>query len=445
MLLSALLCMSSAIEVIQSTQDGAHALSPRPALAWVEAAPGADRTHIEVDPGQRFQRILGMGGSLEHATCENLSKLGEAGRAEVIEKLVHPEKGIGMNLMRLCIGTSDFVGEPWYSYSEPPDGELDLDLKHFSIEKDRGYLLDAIKIARDTNPDLLFFASPWSPPAWMKTNGSMLAGKMKPEYYGVYAQYFLRYLQAYADEGIAIHAVTPQNEPGFPNMAYPTCLWRAEEQLTFVRDHLGPVLRGAGLDTRIWCWDHNWNRLDFPRTIFADAEAAKYVEGTGFHLYEGEVTAQSEIKAEFPDKDVFFTEGSVFGTSGALKIIDIFRNWARSYNAWVLMLDEHRKPNNGPHNASATCIELKDNGTVEYRFDYYMMGQFMKYIPRDSVRIASTAGDRRWGNVAFLRPDGKTVAVFANADRKPLPVAVISAGKHFSTELPARSVTTFLW
>lgn len=445
-LLPAVFAMSAAVQVIQSTEDGAYALADLPAITWSDGpAPDSGTDVVRVDPEQTFQEILGMGGSLEHATCYNLSKLGEARRAQVIEKLVHPELGIGMNLMRLCIGTSDFTGEPWYSYSEPPEGGLDLDLKHFSIEKDRGYLLDAIKIARDTNPDLLFFASPWSPPAWMKTNGSMLAGKMKPEYYGVYAQYFVRFLQAYAGEGIAIHAVTPQNEPGFPNMQYPTCLWRAEEQLEFVRDHLGPALRGAGLDTRIWCWDHNWNRLDFPRAIFNDPEASRYVEGTGFHLYEGDVSAQSTIKEEFPDKDVFFTEGSVFGTSGALKVINIFRNWARTYNAWVLLLDEHRKPNNGPHMASATCIELKDDGSLEYRFDYFMMGQFMKYVPRGSVRIDSTGGDRHWGNVAFRRPDGKIAAVFANVGRKPRPVAVEVAGRHFSAELPGKSVTTFLW
>ncbi len=428
-----------------SSEDMTHKLSPLAPIAWGPADTPADDA-IVLDPDTRYQSILGMGASFEHATCYNLSRLGDERRREVIRKLVHPEDGIGMNLMRLCIGTSDFVGEPWYSYSDPPAGETDPNLQHFSIEKDRDYLLPVIETALEINPDLLYFASPWSPPAWMKTNGSMLAGKLEPKWYGVYADYLVKYVEAYAGEGIPIHAITPQNEPNFPNAEYPTCFWTPENQRDFIRDHLGPAFAEAQLDTEIWCWDHNFNYLDFPRTVVNDSEAAQYVDGVAFHHYEGQPEAMSEIQAEFPQQPLYFTEGSVFETRGAIEIIRFFRNWVRSYNAWVIMLDENRKPNNGPHSASETSIEyLSDRDEVVYYYDYYMYGQFMKYIPRGAVRIASTEGNRRFNNVAFETPDGHIVLVVANASSAPSTFTVVADGQAFETELPARSTGTYRW
>jgi O-glycosyl hydrolase len=433
------------VDMVRSVERGEERFEALPTLTWESGAPPASALNIAIDPSKTYQSILGLGGSLEHATCQNLAKLTEAQRTEVIEKLVDPDKGIGMNLMRVCMGTSDFTGEAWYSYDDTPGNAPDPNLEHFSIEKDRAHVLPVILEAKRINPDLLFFASPWSPPAWMKSNQSLLGGRMREEFFGSYARYFVRFIQAYGKEGIPIHAVTPQNEPGFPNLAYPTCLWTAEEQRDFVRDHLGPALRAASVPTRIWCWDHNWNRLDFPRALFSDPEASQYVEGTGFHLYEGKPDAQTMLHTEYPTKDIYFTEGSVFGTSGAITIINILRNWARSYNAWVLMLDEHRKPNNGPHNASQTCIELMDDGSVVYHFDYYMMGHFMKYIPRDAVRVDSSQGDRLCNNVVFRRPDGSMVAVVANASPKNRKVALTLAGRYVQCELPGRSVATLTW
>lgn len=434
----------SDISVWTSSEVEDLKLTPGASISWESEAVARD-TMIDVDPATTYQSILGLGASFEHATCWNLSLLEPKKRAEVIESLVCPDKGIGMNLMRLCIGTSDFVGEPWYSYNDLPEGETDLEIEHFSIEKDRAYMLPVIKTAREKNPELIFFSSPWSPPGWMKTNGSMLAGKMKPEYYDVYARYFVKYIEAYAAEGIPIYAVTPQNEPGFPNKDYPTCLWSGEEQRDFIRDHLGPHFAKNGIGALIWCWDHNWNNLAFPRAVISDPEAARFVDGTGFHHYEGRVEAQTEFRNEFPDKHIYFTEGSTFRTRGAIQIINILRNWARSYNTWVIMLDEKRKPNNGPHSASATCIELKSDLTVEYRYDYYMYGQFMKFIPRDAVRIASTDSERSFANVAFKTPGGDIVLVVANSARPPREFTVRYGEKSFNTVLGGYSVSTYRW
>lgn len=433
------------VQVIVSSEDGK--------LRLTEFAPiplGQDTSeseiHIEIYPDRTRQTILGLGASLEHATCENLSKLSAEQREEVVRKLVDPTHGIGMNLMRVCIGTSDFVGEPYYTYDDMPAGEIDPEMTQFSIEKDRKYVVPAIQLALRKNPKLLIFASPWSPPAWMKDTGKLGTGSVLPEHYAAYARYLLRFVQAYEAEGIPIHAITVQNEPQHTDPKYPTTRWTAQQQRDFIRDHLGPLFRQHQVRAEIWCWDHNWNQVDFPETILSDPQAAQYVQGTAFHHYEGRVDAQSKLHAQFPDKPIYFTEGSVFRTRGAIRLTDILRHWSRSYNGWVIMLDEHRRPNRGPHSASATCIELLDDGSVRYNFDYYMMGQFMKYIQRDAVCIESTSpGGATLRNVAFVNPDGTRVLVVSNAGRDSQAFSVRIGPQSFHAQLPAASVGTYLW
>ncbi len=436
---------ASEVTVWMSTQDGEKQLSLEPSLQFEPRRATGD-TVIAVDPATTHQTILGLGSSWEHATVENLYRLPEAERNAIIQRVVCPEEGIGMNLMRLCIGASDFIGEPYYTYCDLPPGETDPGLECFSIEKDLERQIPVIKKSMEYNPDILFFASPWSPPAWMKTSGELGGGELKPEYYDAWARYLLKYIQAYEAEGIPIYAITVQNEPNMESPDYPTTLWTGEQQRDFIRDHLGPLFKEHGITTLIWCWDHNWNNLDFPRAVMSDPEAAQYVDGTAFHHYEGFVDAQSEFKEEFPDKDIYFTEGSVFRTIGGVRLIEILRHWSRTYNAWVTMLDEHRKPNRGPHLASATSIELKDDLTVEYRYDYYMYGQFMRFIQRGAARIDSTAPDiRNFANVAFRNPDGTIVLVVANAGREARAFAVQCLGQTFQAEIPANSVATYTW
>lgn len=435
---------ASQVSVWTSSEDGKSSLTLGDPLPLKKAKHVKDNV-IRVDPARTYQSIVGMGGSLEHSTCYNLSRLDPKRREEVIERLVSPTTGIGMNLMRICIGTSDFVGEPYYSYDDMPKGQTDPNLEKFSVEKDKAYVLPVLRTALQKNPDLLFVASPWSPPAWMKTNESLREGELKRDCYDAYARYLVKYIQAYAAEGIPIFAMTPQNEPRMSDEGYTTCLWTGEQERDFIRGHLGPQFTTRGIKTQVWCWDHNWNLLEFPRAILSDPKAAKYVDGTAFHLYEGRVEAQGRFHDEFPQKNLYFTEGSTFSTSGAVRIINILRNWARSYNAWVLMLDEHRKPNNGPHGAGATCVELKDDLSVEYRFDYYMYGQFMKFIPRAAIRVDSTEGERWFTNVVFKNPDGAMVLVVANANRDERKFRVVCSGKMFSAVLGPRSVATYRW
>ena len=432
------------VRVVTSSEDLRLQLAsgPEPTLRPREAT---DLPVVEIDPSRTGQSLLGLGASLEHSTCSNLAKLDPKERERVVESLVSPKKGIGMNLMRLCIGTSDFTGEPYYTYNDLPAGETDPELKRFSIEKDRAYVIPTIQLAKRKNKDLLFFASPWSPPAWMKTSGKLGTGRLRKECYPVFARYLLKFLEAYRAEGIEIHAITVQNEPQHQDIFYPTTLMDAADQREFLRDHLGPLFEANKVKTKIWCWDHNWNRIDFPRTILSDPAAARYVDGTGWHHYEGKVDAQAKLQREFPDKHIYFTEGSVFGTEGAVRIIDILRNDSRSYNGWVILLDEHRKPNRGPHPASATCIELLDNGSIRVNYDYYMQGQFMKYLSRGAVRLESSAGGNIPAHVVFRNPDGHAVMVCANPSADAVRFAVRCGRHQFETELAGKSVSTVIW
>jgi glucosylceramidase len=419
---------------------------------------------IHIDPAKSFQTITGLGSSLEPATCFNLSQLDEKQRARALAMLLGDDSdwgsGICMNLMRVSMGTPDFTGDPWYSYDDRPAGEIDPELTHFSIESDRRYILPVLKEACAENPELRFFASPWSPPGWMKTTGSLIGGEVIPEFYSAYARYFVAFIRAYEAEGIPIHAVTVQNEPGVdrskgdPKWHYPSCHWTAEQERTFIRDHLGPALRDAGLRTGIWCYDHNFNEtptpddagIDYPRTILSDPVAAKFVAGVAFHGYVGEPNGMAVFHRELPRVPIHFTEGSVFGLDGGARLIAILRNDASSYNAWVTMLDDKQKPNNGPFEAGRTIIELDSKTkTTTLRFDYFLYGQFMKFIERGATRIGSESKGDGLATVAFRNPDGRLVLVVVHRGKEATRTQLECQGRTCVLDVPAEAVLTLVW
>lgn len=450
------------VRVWLTTEDLGQRLTEQKSLRFGDARPGsAPATVLEVDPARTFQIILGLGSSLEPTTCSNLFRLPAAERERVMERLVHPTNGLGMNLMRVCIGTPDFTGDPWHSYCDRPPGETDPDLKHFSIDRDRAYILPALQLARAKNRTLLFFASPWSPPGWMKSTGSLIGGRLLPEWYPAYARYFVRFLQAYEAEGIPIYAITVQNEPGVdrarekdPKWHYPSCHWTAEQERDFIRDHLGPALKQAGLKTRIWCYDHNYNvtaqgddpGLPYPRTVLSDPGAARFIQGVAFHGYVGEPSGMSRFHQEFPKVPVHFTEGSVFGIAGARELVHRLRHHAASYNAWVTILDERGRPNNGPFPATHAILKLhSDSLRIEELLEYHVYGHFMKFIRRGALRIASSEGSGDLDNVAFENADGTFAVVVANPGPASRPFVLRYAGRQVETEAPPKSVLTLTW
>jgi O-glycosyl hydrolase len=428
-----------------SSGDMSQKLSPQPPMHFV-AGPSDAKTTIHVDPGRTFQSVLGLGSSLEHSTCYNISRLPRDQQEKVIESLVDAEKGIGMSLMRICIGTPDFTASGWYSYDDRPPGEADPELKQFSIDKDRQYVLPVLKLALEKNPHLVFFASVWSPPGWMKTSRELCGGKIDPKHFPSLARYFARFIEAYQAEGIKIHAITPQNEPGYSPSSYPTCGWTAEQQRDFIRDDLGPEFRTRGIATKIWCYDHNFNNLRFPTTILGDPEASRFVDGTAFHHYEGKASAMTALSEKFPDKHAYFTEGSVFGVKGAAQIIEFLRHGARSYNAWVTIIDHQGRPNPGPHDCSPTCVVLNsDDLTLDYRFDYYMYGQFMKFIRPGTIRVHSDEPSESLPNCAVRNPDGSIVLVVVNRKSQSSRFDIEWNSTHLTTDIGGDSVATYCW
>ncbi len=424
-----------------SSEDMLNTLTAQPGLALGPEAPGAD---LRIDDTHRYQTILGLGASLDHATCYNISRLPPGEQERAVEWIVSPYTGIGMNLMRICIGTSDFTASPWYTCADIPG---DLPLEHFSIEKDREYVLPILKMALEINPDLLFFASPWSPPGWMTSNGQIGGGRFDSACYATYARYLAKFIKAYEAEGIPIYAITLQNEPDYNPPTSVTCRWTFKQQAEFIANHVGPEFERQGIQTRLWCWDHNFEPIGWPRNVLNDPGAAPYIDGTAFHHYAGRPSSMARLSAMFPSKHIYFTEGSTSGVRGAIEIIAILRNWARSYNAWVTVLDDQGQPNRGPHRAGPTCIVLDSaSQTLLYSYDYCMYGQFMRFIQRDAVRIGSTDfRSIRFANAAFLNPDGSIALVVANADRRPSTFTIAWRGKSFAAEVPERATATFVW
>lgn len=428
------------------TREGAEAgLVAQPTL-HLEPGAHADAPRIRIDPSKTHQRLTGLGNSLEHSTCHNLSLLPPDRRRAVLESLFDAEKGLGMSLARICIGTPDFTASPWYTYDDLPAGETDPGMRRFSIGKDRTYVLPMLQEALKVNPGLKFFASPWSPPGWMKTGGRIEGGAIDPRHFAAFAEYLARFVEAYRAEGIPIHALTLQNEPEYAPDTYPTCLWTAEQQRDFVRDHLGPKFRDRGITTRIWVFDHNFEHPEFPTTILSDPKAAAFVDGTGFHHYVGTPDAMSTLHGRFPSKDIHFTEGSTFGVAGSAQIATYLNNWACSYTAWVTMIDKNRKPNPGPHPCSLTTVVLDpDTRTVSYRPDYHLYGHFMKYLRPGAVRLGVQADVGVPVHTVFRNLDGSVVLVAANPGDTSRPFTVDWKGSAFATRLEAKTVATFRW
>jgi glucosylceramidase len=308
---------------------------------------------ITVDTTQIFQPIDGFGYTLTGGSAGLIHQLAPATRAQLLEELFgNDDNSVKISYLRISIGASDLDSEV-FSYNDLPADETDINLDQFSLSRDTVHLIPVLKEILAIRPDLKIMGSPWSPPVWMKSNGSSVGGNLKPEYYGVYARYIARYIQAMKAQGIHIEAITPQNEPqhGGNN---PSLVMSASQQAVFIKNHLGPVFKADGIDTKIIIWDHNCDRPDFPLGVLSDPGAREYADGTAFHLYAGDESAMSVIHDAYPDKNLYFTEQWTGGNGnfgGDLMwhirhvIIGTTRNWSRIALEWNLAAD----PNYDPH------------------------------------------------------------------------------------------------
>jgi beta-glucosidase len=411
----------------------------------------SDITTIRIDPSQQFQEMMGIGISMEEATVYNLRKMSQALQEEFLQKLVG-SNGAEISMIRVCIGTPDFTARTFYTYDDMPKGQTDEDFSEFSIQKDKEYgIIDTLKRIREIKPDIKFFASPWSPPGWMKTSDSIIRGQVKDEYLDELAEYYLKFLQAYKAEGIDIEAMTLQNEP-LLEIDYPSAklTWQQEA-------HLAKLLR-AELDSngfnhvKLWIFDHNpGDTMTYPAQILKDNGEGAYdaVDGTAFHDYGGDLSEMTRLHNLYPEKNVYLTERSVWGTTGADRMAQYFRNWAKSYNAWVTMLDSDIATHQWVGTPGPTML-IQDAGNRENYWEtpeYYITGQYTKFVKPGFVRIYSDYGSSGTvTNVAFLDPQtGKITTVVINQSSTDQVFRMLCNGTQIATTIPAKTVATYVW
>ncbi|NMH27387.1 glycoside hydrolase family 30 beta sandwich domain-containing protein [Flavobacterium silvaticum] len=406
---------------------------------------------VDIDPSQTFQTVDGFGYTLTGGSVQVINMLSSAKKQELLQEIFGTD-GIRVSYLRLSIGASDLNADP-FTYDDMPTGETDETLANFSLSNDSaviGLLNEILAI----NPNIKIIAAPWSAPVWMKDNGSFTGGSLQPQYYGAYANYFVKYIQGMADNGITITAVTPQNEPENPYNT-PSLVMTYEQQRDFIKNNLGPAFQSNGLSTKIVIFDHNCDHPVYPISILNDATAKSFIDGSAFHLYAGEISAMSTVHNAHPDRNVYFTEqytpsNGDFG--GDLRwhvknvVIGSMRNWSKATFEWNLANDS----NYGPHTTGGctTCkgaITINSSSSYQKNVAYYIIAHASKFVPAGSVRIGST----EIGTVstaAFKTPENKIVLVAINSsDATSQAFNVRYNGEWFSTSLAAGSAATYVF
>ncbi|MGZ4979738.1 MAG: glycoside hydrolase family 30 protein [Methylobacter sp.] len=437
-----------------TARDTAYRLSE---LAPIEFEPATSFSgpSVFIDTIVKFQEIQGFGGAFTEAAAVTLDKMPSHLRQEVLEAYFSPDAGNAYSLCRTHINSCDFsLGN--YAYTEV-DG--DVELKHFSIEHDRQALIPMIREAIDlSGGKLKLFASPWSPPAWMKTNGMMNnGGKLKPEYRKAWADYYVRYIQEYGQEGIPIWGLTVQNEPE-ATQTWDSCIYTGEEERDFVRDYLGPTLDDAGLgNVKVIVWDHNRDRLfERAKAVLDDPKAAHYVWGVGFHWYCGDHFDNVQLTHEaYPDKHLIFTEGCQecgphlgswdTGERYAHSMINDLNRWTEAWVDWNMVLDETGGPNHVNNFCSAPIIADTKAGEIRYQSSYYYIGHFSRFIRPGARRVACAKTLDSLEAIAFLNSDGAVAVVVLNRTEQAIDFVLKSEGLQAKTSIPARGIKTFLF
>ncbi|MBN1998650.1 glycoside hydrolase family 30 protein [candidate division KSB1 bacterium] len=411
---------------------------------------------IMIDTNKKFEEFVGIGGALTDASAETFYKLPAEKQQEIITAYFDAEKGIGYSFCRTHIHSCDFSSES-YAYTETDGDTL---LENFDIEHDRKFKLPFIKQAiAAAGPDFKLFASPWSPPAWMKTNNDMLhGGKLKPEYRGVWANYFIKFMDEYSKEGVPIWGLTVQNEP-MAVQRWESCIFTAQEERDFVRDYLGPaVVNSSFPDIKIIIWDHNRGIMyQRAKVVYDDPEASKYVWGTGFHWYVNDSFDNVRLHREaFPDKHLVFTEGCVFPFNA--DSLDLWK-WGERYGesilhdlnkgtvAWVdwnVLLDETGGPNHVYNLCYAPVIGDTKTGEITYMNSYYYLGHFSKFIRPGARRIISSSNKDELLTTAYINPDNSLAIVVLNLTGEDMPFKTWIEGKAFETKSQAHSILTIV-
>lgn len=435
-----------------TTADRSSLLAEQPALHFQKSKAGLPT--IDVNDKQTYQSMDGFGFALTGGSAQLLMQMEPAARSATLHQLFGRGPGdIGVSYIRVSIGSSD-MNDHAFTYDDLPSGQTDASLAKFDLGPDSTTVVPVLKEILAINPDLKILGSPWSAPAWMKTNDALKGGSLKHEYYPVYAQFFVKYIQTMREHGIRIDAITVQNEPLNAGNT-PSMVMQPAEQDTFIRQDLGPAFRKAGIATKIILYDHNCDRPDYPLTTLNDPEARQYVDGSGFHLYEGKITALSQVHDAYPDKNLYFTEQMVIdkGPDSRLPVAEAVsrlivgapRNWSRNVLLWNLAAD----PKFGPHTDNGGCPMCEgaitiDGNTVMRNVAYYTVAHASKFVPAGSVRIASNPSDTL-PNVAFKTPAGKLVLIVANPGHDVQTFQISYRNHSVTSTLQEGAVGTYVW
>jgi glucosylceramidase len=408
--------------------------------------------NIEIDDSQKFQYVDGFGYTLTGGSVEVINRLSPTKRKALLNELFgKDENSISISYLRLSIGASDLDGEV-FSYDDLPQGQTDPTLSKFSLARDKD-LIAMLKEILAINPKINIIAAPWSPPVWMKDNGKSIGGSLKPEFYDTYSRYFVKYIQGMQKEGITIDAVTPQNEPLHPGNN-PSLLMVSDQQRDFIKQSLGPIFKSNNIKTKIVVYDHNCNKPEYAINILNDAEANQYIDGSAFHLYEGDISALSTVHNAHPNKNLYFTEQWT-GAKGTFNedlnwhtknvVIGSMRNWSKIALEWNLANDTEFKPH-----TSGGCTECKGAITVSDKENftrnvaYYIIAHASKFVPVNSQRISSTQTDSL-STVAFKTPEGKTVLIVQNYSKTDENFNIKYNNKTAPVRMTANSVATYIF
>ena len=446
---------AAAADSVYLTVEGTpKGLNPAAPLVWREdQTVNEKREGIFLDSTKRFQSLIGIGGAITDAAAETLAKLPAAQQEEVVRAYYDRDQGIGYSLARTNIHSCDFSSD---SYTYIQDG--DASLATFTVAHDEKYRLPLLRRAiAAAGGKLTLFASPWSPPAWMKENGSMLhGGKLKPEYREVWARYSAAFVKAYRAAGVPVWALTVQNEP-MAVQKWESCFFTAEEERDFVKDYLGPVLAKSGLsDVKIIAWDHNRTLLyQRAQTLLDDPAAAKYIWGIGYHWYLDDCFENVRlVKSAYPAQHLLLTEACnypytaehrgdwAWGEKYGNALINDFNAGAEGWTDWNILLDETGGPNHVGNFCFAPIHGDTRTGALFYQNSYYYLGHFSKFIRPGARRVAASSTTNALQTTAFLNADGKLAAVVMNPTDKPVNFTFWRAGRSAERVSPAHSILT---
>ena len=439
---------SAEIDVFVTDANRQHAkASP---LRWETARGALSKRTVIINPAEKAQPILGFGAALTDAACYVLSQMPPPDRGELLNELFSPRE-MSLSVCRICIGSSDY-SRSIFSYDE---GAPDPELRRFSIDHDREYILPVLRAAREVNPQLFLLGSPWSPPGWMKDNDSMLGGTIRRRYMNAYAEYIVKFLQGYLSEGVEVNAVTPQNEADTDqDSRMPACLFPQEAEVQYVGEMLGPAIARAGLRTRIWLLDHNYNLWGRAICELDDEKVSKVTKSIAWHGYLGTPELVRKVSTAHPDAEMYWTEGGpdiidpkylTNWTTWGRTFTGILRNGMRCIIAWNIALDEQGKPNIGPFPCGGVVTVHSGSHEVTRSGQYRAFAHFSRHIRSQAVVVGSHGEVPGVDHVSVVNPDGSYALVLTNTSTLPQEIELRFG--NFSTRVltTADSLATLSW